>query len=160
MVAGTTQDLRAQTASDAAVDGLVSGLLAGVAMGIFLLTAGLAQGESLVAVLGRFTIAGRAASPLSGVLLHLAVSAIYGILCGLVFWLGLRRRLAGRPAAWGALPGALFGLLLWLAAEFVLIPASGSLAASFPAWQFALAHLLFGAILGWWVLRSALGRRS
>jgi len=159
MIVDMTRNLREQTASDAAVDGLTSGLLTGAAMGLFLMAAGLAQGQSPATILGRFAISGSAANPLEGVLLHLAVSAIYGILYGLLFWLGLRRWLSGRPSAWGALPGAAFGLLIWLAAEFILIPVSGSQAASFPAWQFALAHLLFGAILGWWVLRSALGRQ-
>lgn len=159
MIAENTRTLREQTVSDAAVDGLASGLLAGAAMGLFLMAVGLAQGQSSATILGRFAISGSAANPLEGVLLHLAVSAIYGILYGLLFWLGLRRWLSGRPAVWGGLPGAAFGLLIWLAAEFVLIPVSGSQAANFPAWQFALAHLLFGAVLGWWVLRNALGRQ-
>jgi uncharacterized membrane-anchored protein len=97
---------------------------------------------------------------LVGGLIHLALSGVYGIIYGLLFWLLLRRPLAGRPAWTGALAGAVYSLLLWLAADLVLLPTATPALQVIPAWVFATAHLLYGALLGGWVLRSAVRRQA
>src|SRR5512143_1113048 len=78
--------------SQAAVDGLFAGLLAGLVMAAFLAVTSLVRSETLSALFSRFSPA-QAASPFTGFLLHLAVSSVYGILFGLVWYLtaSLRR---------------------------------------------------------------------
>ncbi len=143
------------SASDSAIDGLGGGLLAGLAMGVFLALASWPGGESPIELFSRFDLQAMP-SPFVGGLIHLALSGVYGIIYGILFWLLLRRTLAGRPTWAGALAGAVYGLLLWLAADLVLLPTTNSALQTIPAWAFATAHLLFGALLGGWVLRSTL----
>lgn len=131
---------------DVVVDGLLSGLLAGAAMGIFLVAAGLIGGVGPGQVLGRFDPAGDA-SPLTGTLMHLAVSGLYGV--GLAFVLHL---LGGRWADWrryGWLLGAGYGLVVWVVAQFVLLPSLGIALADIPPAQFIPAHLVYGFVLGY-----------
>jgi hypothetical protein len=131
---------------DVVVEGLLSGLLAGAAMGIFLVAAGLIGGVGPGQVLGRFDPAGDA-SPLTGTLMHLAVSGLYGV--GLAFVLHL---LGGRWADWrryGWLLGAGYGLVVWVVAQFVLLPSLGIALADIPPAQFIPAHLVYGVVLGY-----------
>jgi hypothetical protein len=87
-MARTQPILRKKTgAGDAAVDGLCSGVLAGAAMGLYLVLIGMRIGQGPAVVLGRFDPAG-GASPLTGALAHLAVSGVYGLLFGLLGYLG------------------------------------------------------------------------
>jgi hypothetical protein len=140
-------------AGDAAVDGLLGGLLAGVVMVITLLLLGLISGSNAADILNRFDPS-NAGSPLVGVLLHLAISGIYGILYGILCWMFLRRWLASHSSWVNILVGVFYGLVLWVSAQAVVLPISGSALSGFPAWQFALAHLLFGGVLGWSIWRS------
>ena len=145
------------SAGDSAIDGLGGGLLAGLAMGVYLALAGWPGGEDPAQLFARFDLQA-APSPIVGGLIHLALSGVYGLVYGLLFWLLLRRLLAGRPAWAGAVTGAAYGLLLWLAADLILLPSANSMLQAVPGWAFATAHLLYGAILGGWVLRSAIRR--
>ena len=147
------------SASDSAIDGLGGGLLAGLAMGAFLALVSWFGGESPTELFSRFDLQALP-SPFVGGLIHLALSGVYGIIYGILFWLLLRRTLAGRPTWAGALAGAVYGLLLWLAADLVLLPTTNSALQAIPVWAFATAHLLFGALLGGWVLRSTLRRQA
>ena len=146
---GTT---RRRTAGDTAVDGLLAGAVAGIAMAVYLVVAGLLAGEGPAVVLARFDPSGAgAASPLIGAVMHLAVSAVYGLLFGLIYRLIGRDRLAGRAA--GALMGLVYGLVLLLVAQgLALISASVPLR-EISALHFALAHLIYGLLLGWLVAR-------
>ena len=93
-------DGRLRTAGDAAVDGLLAGAAAGVAMATYLVVIGLVAGEEPTVVLARFDPSGAgAAAPLIGGVMHLAVSAVYGLLFGLIYRLTGRGRLAGRRPA-------------------------------------------------------------
>jgi hypothetical protein len=134
--------------SQAAVDGLFAGLLAGLAMAVFLAVTALVRSEPLSALFSRFNPA-QAASPLTGLLLHLAVSSVYGILFGLVWYItSSLRRLA--PLAWQAIGlGGVYGVVLFFMAWYVLLPASASPLRQLPIWQFGAAHLVYGLILGW-----------
>ena len=137
---------RERTWGDTAVDGLLAGLVGGVVMGLFLALAVWANGGSPRATLGYFDPA-QAGSWLTGLLAHLAVSAIYGV------GLALLLRVVGwiRPSltklAW--LWGGLYGLLLWGLAVGVVVTAVNSALAQIPAWEFGLAHVLYGSVAGY-----------
>lgn len=131
--------------TDAVIDGLLSGLAAGLAMLAYLLVTGLIDGNSLLSVINLFYPAGQDIRPLASVLLHLGVSSIYGVLYGLILR-SVLSRVAARVPAW--LLGMVYGLLLYLLAHYLLLPGSGSALQQLPPWQFASAHLLYGAVLG------------
>lgn len=140
-------------AGDAAVDGLLGGILAGLVMAIALLLLGLVSGESMLEILKRFDPSSTG-TPLVGALLHLAISGIYGIVYGILCWMFIRRWLASRSLWVNILAGGIYGLGLWLIAQVAVLPLSGSALSGFPAWQFFLAHLLFGGVLGWSIWRN------
>ena len=136
---------RKRAIGDVVVDGLLSGLLAGAVMGIFMVAIGLLGGTGPGLTLGRFDPAGSGA-PLTGTFMHLAVSGLYGV--GLAL---LRHALGRRGADWrryGWLLGASYGLLVWLVAQFVLLPGLGISLAELPPAQLIAAHLIYGAVLG------------
>ena len=133
------------TPGDAAVDGLLAGGAAGIVMAAYLGIAGLAQGFSIGATFGRFDPTG-AALPITGLLIHLAVSGVYGMVYGLG-----RRMTAGVPGL-GRLPGWLAGgldgaILLALAWTLVLSGADSPLL-EFPRPHLAAAHGVYGLALG------------
>jgi|WetSurMetagenome_2_1015567.scaffolds.fasta_scaffold09827_6 hypothetical protein len=142
---------RRQTAGDAAVDGLLAGAAAGIAMAVYLMVAGLLAGEGPASVLARFDPA-RQGAPLIGAVIHLAVSAVYGLLFGLIYRLVGRGRLSGRTA--GALIGLVYGLMLLLLAQGLTFIGAGTTLREIPVVQFAIAHLIYGLVLGWLVARS------
>jgi hypothetical protein len=139
--------------SEAAVDGLFAGLPAGLAMAVFLAATALARSETLSTLFSRFNPT-QADSPMTGLLLHLAVSSVYGILFGLVWYMASSsRRLA--PLPWQTVPlGALYGAGLFFIAWYVLLPASASPLRQLPFWQFGAAHLVYGTIVGWLTRRG------
>jgi hypothetical protein len=140
--------------SDSALDGLFGGLAAGVAMAIYLVIWGLREGLGSGAVLGMFDPSFRGIA-LSGALTHLAVASVYGILFGLIWW-ALRRALRLSVPAW--LVGTVYGLLLLLVAKAVVLPAAGSPLTEIPILQFAVAHMIYGAALGY--LSERIGVRA
>jgi len=137
---------------DVAVDGLFAGMTAGLAMAATLLLLGVVSGTGVAETLGRFD-PGADGSALVGALLHLAVSGLYGALFALIYH-PLRGRLPVlvRPG-WPV--GVAYGLTLWLAAQFLLLPDLNAGLSGIAPWQFALAHLVYGALLG-----SLMGRHS
>jgi hypothetical protein len=129
----------------------MAGLVAGLVMALFLALTGLLSGTPLLATLGYFD-PGRAGSWLTGALAHLAVSAIYGLIFGLL----LRLVIAIRPSLW-RLPwlwGAVYGLMLLGLARGVVLTAVASPLVHIAAWQLGLAHLLYGLVLGLWLSRN------
>jgi hypothetical protein len=142
------------SASDAAVDGLLSGVLAGLAMVAYLALAMVVSGGSPLATLAMFAPDPQS-GPLVGLLAHLAVSGIYGVLFG-VSYAALLRHPGYNPPAWlHAAIGGLYGLLLLLAAWTLILPATGSQLQQIPLLQLAVGHLLYGVLLGWLVYRRA-----
>ena len=135
---------------DSAVDGLFGGAIAGVFMGIYLVIGGLINGEGPGTVMGHFSPS-EGGSPLLGSLAHLAASAVYGAIFALM--LGQIGRIRPSLLRFSWLLGAGYGLGLWLAAEFVILPAVDSPLQLIPPIQFALSHLVFGLVLG-----AAVGR--
>ena len=108
---------RSQAAfGDVAVDGLIAGVGAGILMAAYVVATGFVLGEGPGVVLSRFD---PAVPPLPqiGILMHLAVSAIYGILFGL----GERVIIRGPLNATRSTSlGLLYGLGLFVLAEAVL----------------------------------------
>ncbi|MCC9074652.1 hypothetical protein FKZ61_000795 [Litorilinea aerophila] len=138
---GNTEVANKETRSDAAVSGLLAGILAGVVMVAFLAAAGFAGGSSVADVLARFG-AGEGAMPVAGLLTHLAVSGIYGLVWGIL--IHIMRRFLPAPA-W--LLGLAYGLLLYLVAQGLLLTAPTPLA-GIPPMQFLIAHGVYGLTLG------------
>lgn len=139
-----------QSIGDAAVDGLFFGLVAGMLMGLILTIFGLVTGESPAAMLTRFDASGQT-SPWTGALLHLAVSAIYGILFALV-WKIARPLLARLPLLIGGLS---YGIVLFIVAEVLLLPGTQSPLLGIPVWLFGLGHIVYGLTLGWLMHRRS-----
>lgn len=137
MIANTKK----MTMGDFAVDGLLGGLVAGLAMAFYLLISGLLTGHRLADLFSSFS-AGESTTPLRGALTHLAVSAIYGALFG-VASIGLRRW----PISLKLL-GGLYGLFLFLIARFAVLPGLESTLLTFSIFHFAVAHLIYGGVLG------------
>ena len=142
------------SASDAAIDGLLSGVLAGLVMIAYVVLGALVGGADPLATLALFAPE-PTSGPLVGLLAHLAVSGIYGVLFGALYARLLRRPSYNPPAWLHALVGGLYGLLLLLAAWALLLPATGSQLQQIPLLHLAVGHLLYGALLGWLVYRRA-----
>jgi len=136
---------------DTAVDGLVAGLPAGLAMAIVLALAGLLSGTPLLVTLGYFDPA-QAGNWLTGLLAHLAVAAIYGVvfalLMGMVDW--IRPSLSRLVVLWGGV----YGLVLLAVAYGVWFTAVASPLAQIAAWQMAAAHVVYGLGLGLWLHKN------
>lgn len=141
---------RKKTWGDVAVDGLLVGLVAGLIMGILLILLGLLEGVGPVEMFARFDPAGSGAV-VAGGLMHLAVSGIYGVLLALLFYLIV----GPRPWLWrySLALGIGFGLVLWLAARAIFLPAMNLGLAQIGSWEFALAHAVYGAALGYLLRR-------
>lgn len=84
----------------------------------------------------------------SGLVVHMVVSAALGGLFGL-----LTRSLADITVA---LYGVVYALVIWFLALFIVLPIADPLLVNNtnPA-LFALSHITYGAVLGWWT-----GRRT
>lgn len=142
-----------QSAGDAAVEGLFAGVLAGISMAVYLVVAGLWQGEMPGEVLVRFAPAG-ASAPLQGLLLHLAVSGIYGLLFGLLCQIASQLWKWAPPAWQAGAAGVLYGLALYFFAQAVILPGTGSALTGFSPIHFALAHIIYGISLGMILIRK------
>ena len=136
---------------DTAVDGLIAGLIAGLTMALFLALAGLLSNRQPLVTLGYFDPA-RAGNWLTGVLAHLAVSAIYGVIFSLLL------RLVGwiRPSLLGLiwLWGLGYGAILYGLATGVVLTAVANPLTQIAAWQVGAAHLLYGLVLAFWLQKN------
>lgn len=139
----TKRLLHDATVGDSAVDGLIAGLLAGLAMIVALVLMGLAFGDAPGAVLSRFD-ANSGTSSTIGLLLHLAVAGVYGVIYG-VGWHLSRRLWSHHLPAWPF--GLAYGLALFFLAEMVLLPGSGSPLLEIMPGHFSLAHVVYGLTL-------------
>ena len=142
--------VRSRTLLDTILDGLFGGLLGGGAMALYLILWRWVAGRTPGNVLGLFDGSMQRVA-LTGALAHLAVSAVYGIVFGLI-WRIVRLRIPG----WVA--GIAYGLALLMIAQVALLPVSGSPLAEIPRLHFALAHIVYGAVLG--VVSERIGAAS
>ena len=134
-----------ESVSNLAVDGLIYGLMSGVAMFISLAAFALLSGETPGAYLERFSAAGLT-SPMQGLLSHLAVSAIYGVLFGALIWPMLVHFSSSKLIGW--LGGVVYAILLLFLAQTAILPGTGSPLAQLPFWQWTLGHGVYGLVLG------------
>jgi hypothetical protein len=121
---------------DTAVDGLFAGLWGGAGMLIYLVGAGLLLGDSLTDLLVRFDLT-EAGSPFLGILTHLAVSMIYGVVLSI-----LSRPAPERTPSW--LLGGVLGAVLFLAARTLLIPGTGLAISAYPTVHLLVGHVIYG----------------
>ena len=131
---------------DAAVDGLRNGVVAGVVMALYLIVIGMVTGAGLTATLSAFDL-GQGTSPVRGALIHLAVAAIYGMLFSLIYRLIGRGRSIGRGG--NTVIGLVYGLLLWLITQITFAAGLDIALSSVPALHLVVAHVVYGAVLGW-----------
>ena len=131
---------------DAAVDGLLNGAIAGVVMATYLLLFGVAAGAGVAATLSALDL-GQGTSPVRGALIHLAVAAIYGMVFSLSYRLLGRGRSIGRGG--NVLIGLAYGLLLWAITQIAFATGISVALSSLPTVHLAVAHLVYGAALGW-----------
>jgi hypothetical protein len=137
-----------QGTGDTAVDGLLAGMMAGAGMALYLVLAGLLTGVGPLAILGLFDPA-RAGNALTGTLAHLAVSAIYGAIFAILLK-GLERIWpAWHHLSW--LAGLGYGLLLLAVARWLMLPAVDAPLLQAPPRHFAIAHVVYGLVLGYWL---------
>jgi hypothetical protein len=108
--------------------------------------------EPVASVLARFS---PIQQPWQGLLLHLGVSAVYGI------FFRLAGHFTGGLWGWHAEPllamlsGVIYGSFLWLVSGLVLLTLPASPFDSLPVPSFAVAHLIYGVVLGVLVQRQA-----
>lgn len=141
------------TLGDAAVDGLLNGGLAGLAMALYLVVVGMFLGEAPGGVLAYFDLRPDA-QPVTGALLHLAVSGIYGALFESAYQLTAHRFWNFRPAWLSAMLGGFYGLALFMVAQVAILPDGGAALRHIPTPHFVLAHGIFGICLGLLTFRS------
>jgi hypothetical protein len=144
MSTSNSASIRPASAGDAAVAGLLHGLAAGLAMAAVFVVAGMLGGQGPAATLAAFTLSGQAvaSNALTGLLGHLAVAGVYGLIWGLA-WRVIGRRTA--VPAW--LGGLVYGLLLWGVAQLLVRSIGASLAQIAP-WALLAGHLVYGLVLG------------
>jgi hypothetical protein len=140
MMQGKQETVISKSLGDLAVDGLLRGLGAGLIMMAFLLGIGMVEGLAPAAVLVRFGLSD-GTTAVTGLLGHLAVSAVLGLLWGVLYGRLLRR--APLPP-W--VSGIAYGLVLYGGATLFVVGVTGL--AGFASWALLLAHGLYGLTLG------------
>lgn len=135
---------------EAAWPGALSGLFAGAVMAAVLMLFSYRGGDLWLAMkliaataMGEKAVTAAGFQPLpvvTGFMIHLGMSAALGIFFA---WLGgfLTLRVA---TGWGVI----FGLAVWVIMQFGLLPVVDPWMAAFPPVPFAVAHGLFGLVLG------------
>ncbi len=129
--------------------GVVAGIVGGLALAIFLAVVALLNGMPVAPVFkgAALPLFGpeRVSSPLwepgvvvLGTLLHLAVSIVWGVLFGLLFY--------GMSRAATMLAGIGWGLTVWIGMFYVVLPLTGGFGVTqaTPLWQAITMHLVFG----------------
>jgi hypothetical protein len=132
-------DLRTE---DAVINGLFSGVLAGLAMILVLALVGSFTQSKISDLLGLFDPTGNQ-NIYTGGFAHLAVSAVYGLLFGLLWKLFFLRR---RMPVW--IGGMVFGGLIFVFSELFISHGSGTPLLQIPALLFGISHLVYGTTLG------------
>ena len=143
--------LRETKVGDTAVDGLIAGILAGVGMALYLVLLGLLTGLAPAVMMGRFD-PGMSGGWLTGLLTHLAVSGIYGVVFAL-FFAGMVR-IRSSLLRFGWLMGLVYGLVLLAMARGVLLPMADSPLLQISTAHLLIAHVVYGLVLGFAVSRK------
>lgn len=141
--------------------GAVGGLLGSAAMVVVALVYGVMSGAGVwfpVNLIGATIVPSlQAAAPtqlaqfhlaalLAGLSFHVTLSVLLGLLYAI-----LLPTLPGRPEMWAVLVGP----LLWFAAMFTILPVINPVMQQYVhVGSFAVAHVAYSLILGWWIARS------
>lgn len=134
------------------VDGLLQGMAAGIVMLLAFLALGLLDGHGVGQILSALGLAG-GATPMQGVLVHLAISATYGVLWSILVIFPFHLYLPVTTAFPWEIAGACFGCITWLIAEVCLLALTGL--SLLPWFELLIAHLLYGGTLGLIAARQA-----
>ena len=138
--------------SHAVGGGVVAGLIGGIVLSLILvLMTRSSGGDAWTALKGasapiyhdRAGAPGFDAGPVAlGVLFHLAIATVWGVLFGLIFY-GLSRGAT-------VLAGAVWGIVVWLGMYYVVLPAFGlgGITAHVPVERAVLLHVVFGLVVG------------
>lgn len=129
---------------NSAVSGLFAGIVGGLAMLAAMVIQALLLGGTAGKMLSRFSL-GASGSPLGGALTHVAVSAVYGVIFGLLLH-GLRSAWQGHIPGW--LAGLVFAMVLLLLAFGVVLPNTAPGLAELPPSFLVIGHLAYGLGLG------------
>lgn len=142
----TKRIMKTMSVGDAAVEGLMYGIAAGLVMALFVLVVEWLAGVAPLTVLGYFDGGGNA-SPFLGAFTHVAVSGIYGVVFGMIAMV-VARMFGARMTLgmWLAL-GILYGALIFVVAEWIVLPRTSSPLLEMPMWALAIAHFIYGAVL-------------
>lgn len=128
--------------------GVMAGVVGGVALALVMLVAAIAKGQDIwpgFKMASAPFLGERAMQPgfdlgavLAGTASHFAVSIVWGVLFAILFY-GL-----SKPATLAV--GALWGIGVWLAMFYVVLPIAGlgEMAASAPIGMAILEHVIFG----------------
>lgn len=135
----------------ACLGGLVAGLVAGVAMAmVAMIRAGvtgmgfwLPPKQIAATLFGVDALIGGAGVIVTGLMIHMMTSAIFGVVFGLIG--------GGRIFAWAAMAlGFLYGVIIWAGMTFIGLPVVNEVmrdrVAMQPVWWFGY-HLIFGGML-------------
>jgi hypothetical protein len=139
-----------RSTGDAAVDGLLSGIAAGLLMIAYLVIAGMLVGDKLSATLIRFDPS-QYGSPVLGLISHLAMSAIYGTIFGVILKAGSGRWPSLHRYGWIA--GLIYGAILLILAQAVYFQTVYIPLAKITLPHLIVAHLIYGSALGFLVTR-------
>ena len=151
MTDNTHQALRERKVGDSAVDGLIAGILAGIGMALYLALSGLVSGITLASTLGLFDPLMNGGW-LTGLLAHLAVSGIYGVVFALIITGILRIWPSLLPFSW--LIGLVYGLVLWALSVGLILPAADAQVLQIPTVHWLIGHVVYGLVLGFAVSRK------
>lgn len=142
---------KSTTASDAVIDGLVAGVISGVVMLAFILIVEIVVSDVSPSQTLSWFVPERSQPPLFGGLIHIAISAIYGMVFGWI-WNLVRDHLPWRVPAW--LLGLIYSMAIFIFGIWVILPGINSALLVIPSWLFGFAHAVYGLLLGWLVGRK------
>jgi hypothetical protein len=139
-----TYRINDSTLADRAIDGLFGGLLAGAVMGLVIILGLVLIGEAPADLL-EYSSPRQPITPVGGVLMHLAVSGVYGVGFSLLSS-AIPRRLREQIPGW--LAGLVYGGVLLAFAVSLLLPGLRSTLGEQALWIIGLGHAVYGVVLG------------
>jgi hypothetical protein len=144
------------------LNGLIGGLVAGIAQGLVAMVITFFTGHGLFWPLINIGYMFRPAAdpPLSddssvilrGLVIHMVVTAALGVLFALIAWVLID---VGYIPLW--LWGILYAVIIWSIDVLGLLRIiDPTMARNFNYAIFLVSHLVYGAVLGWWMMRVPL----
>jgi hypothetical protein len=135
--------------------GIIAGLIAGIAMAMVammlmpMMGRGMWSPVKLMAgtLQGEAALEGGAATILLGMMIHMGMSAVLGVIFALIVgalgWAGLWTLIVA---------GIVYALIVWVVNQYAILPVVDKVMAErMPPMAFAVTHVVYGAVLGWLV---------